>query len=85
MTKHLNHEAFDIVTNDAAYWIGFLFADGSVIKQQKGAPQVQLRLSEVDRGHLEKFRHFLDSTHAIGTSPPGNSADINQGPRLAIP
>jgi hypothetical protein len=72
MTKYLNHEAFDIVTNDAAYWIGFLFADGSVIKQQKGAPQVQLRLSEVDRVHLEKFRHFLDSTHAIGTSPPGN-------------
>jgi hypothetical protein len=72
MTKYLNHEAFDIVTNDAAYRIGFLFADGSVIKQQKGAPQVQLRLSEVDRGHLEKFRHFLDSTHAIGTSPPGN-------------
>jgi len=72
MTKYLNHEAFDIVTNDAAYWIGSLFADGSVIKQQKGAPQVQLRLSEVDRGHLEKFRHFLDSTHAIGTSPPGN-------------
>jgi hypothetical protein len=30
MTKPLNHEALDIVTNDAAYWIGFLFADGSV-------------------------------------------------------
>lgn len=72
MTKPLNHEAFDIVTNDAAYWIGFLFADGSVIKQQKGAPQVQLRLSEIDRGHLEKFRQFLASTHVITTSPPGN-------------
>jgi hypothetical protein len=72
MTKYLNHAAFDIVTNDAAYWIGFLFADGSVIQQQKGAPVVQLRLSEVDRGQLEKFRKFLDSTHAIGTSPPGN-------------
>jgi len=72
MIKYLNHEAFDIVTNDAAYWIGFLFADGSVIQQQKGAPQVQLRLSEIDRGHLEKFREFLDSTHAITTSPPGN-------------
>ena len=72
MTKYLNHQAFDIVTNDAAYWIGFLFADGSVIQQQRGAPQVQLRLSEIDRGHLEKFRQFLDSTHAITTSPPGN-------------
>jgi DNA invertase Pin-like site-specific DNA recombinase len=72
MTKHLNHEAFDIVNDDTAYWIGFLFADGSVIQQQKGAPLVQLRLSEIDRGQLENFRQFLDSTHAISTSPPGN-------------
>jgi hypothetical protein len=80
MTKYLNHEAFDIVTNDAAYWIGFLFADGSVIQQQKGAPQVQLRLSEVDRGHLEKFRQFLDSAHAITTSPPGNFGGYQSRP-----
>ena len=73
MTKYLNHEAFDIITNDAAYWIGFLFADGSVFQQQRGgAPFVQLRLSEIDRGQLEHFRQFLDSTHAITTSPPGN-------------
>jgi hypothetical protein len=80
MTKYLNHEAFDIVTNDAACWIGFLFADGSVIQQQKGAPQVQLRLSEIDRGHLEKFRQFLDSTHAITTSPPGNFGGYQSRP-----
>jgi hypothetical protein len=73
MTRRLvNHHAFDVITNDAAYWIGFLFADGSVIQQQKGAPVVQLRLSEVDRAHVENFRQFLGSTHAITTSPPGN-------------
>jgi transposase-like protein len=72
-TLHLlNHEMFDVITNDSAYWISFLFADGSVIRQKKGTPVVQLRLSEVDRGHLEKLRQFLGSTHAIGTSPPGN-------------
>jgi hypothetical protein len=68
----LNHEAFDIITDDAAYWIGFLFADGSVVRERKGAPMVQVRLSEVDRGHIVKLREFLGSTHAIGTSPPGN-------------
>jgi hypothetical protein len=68
----INHKAFDEITDDSAYWIGFLFADGSVIRQQKGAPVVQLRLSEVDRGQVEKFRNFLGSTHAISTSPPGN-------------
>jgi hypothetical protein len=52
----LNHEAFDIITDDAAYWIGFLFADGSVVRERKGAPMVQVRLSEVDRGQLVKLR-----------------------------
>jgi hypothetical protein len=52
----------------------------SRIQQQKGAPQVQLRLSEVDRGHLEKFRQFLDSAHAITTSPPGNFGGYQSRP-----
>src|SRR5208282_5274398 len=73
MTRHLvNHQAFDVVSDDAAYWIGFLFADGSVIQRQKGAPLVQLRLSEIDRSHVENFRQFIGSTHTISTSPPGN-------------
>jgi Mor family transcriptional regulator len=73
MIKRLvNHEAFDVFTDDATYWIGFLFADGSVIQPQKGVPRVQLRLSEIDRGHVEKFRQFLSSTHAVTASPPGN-------------
>jgi hypothetical protein len=68
----LDHEAFDTITNDAAYWIGFIFADGCVIRSRKGSPRVQVRLSEVDRGQLLKLRQFLCSTNAIGNSPPGN-------------
>jgi len=68
----INHSAFDTITDEAAYWIGFLFADGSVILPQRGSAIVQLRLSEVDRNQLVKFREFLGSTHAISTSPPGN-------------
>ena len=73
MIKRLvNHKALDVLTDDAIYWIGFLFADGSVIRPQKGGLRVQLRLSEIDRGHVEKFRQFLGSTHAVTLSPPGN-------------
>jgi hypothetical protein len=73
MIKRLvNHEAFDVVTNDVAYWIGFLFADGCVFHKENGGLTIQLRLSEVDRGHVEKFRQFLRSTHAITADPPGN-------------
>lgn len=86
MIKRLvNHGAFDVVTNDAAYWIGFLFADGSVIKQKRGGALIQLRLSEIDRGQVEAFRRFLGSTHAISTSPPGNFGGTGHGPRQAIP
>jgi hypothetical protein len=70
--KSINHRVFDIITDDAAYWIGFLFADGSVIRSQNRASRIQVRLSEVDRQQLVKLRDFLGSTHAIGTSPPGN-------------
>jgi len=68
----LDHEAFDAITNDAAYWIGFIFADGCVVHSRKGSPRVQVRLSEVDRGQLLKLRQFLCSTNVIGNSPPGN-------------
>ena len=68
----MNHKALGIITDDAAYWIGFLFADGSACRQRKGSPIVQLRLSEVDRSQIIKLREFLGSTHAVGTCPPGN-------------
>jgi len=70
--KGLDHEAFDAITNDAAYWIGFLFADGCVIRGRRGSTRVQVRLSEVDRDQLVKLRRFLSGTNVIGNSPPGN-------------
>ena len=85
MTKCLvNHMAFDVVTNDAAYWIGFLFADGSVIQQQKGAPVLQLRLSEIDRGQVENFRNSSDPRMQLLLVRQVTSVDIDQGPRFVL-
>lgn len=64
-SKELNHAAFDTLTPAACYWIGFLFADGTVVDNGDGAPQIALGLAEKDRGQIEKFRAFLGSTHAI--------------------
>ena len=67
----LRHDAFDELTPGAAYWIGFLFADGSVGRRgQSGI--VGLRVSERDRDHVVKLRSFLGSTHAISAGPAGN-------------
>ena len=40
----LRHDAFDELTPDAAYWIGFLFADGSVLRRGV-ATEVQVCLN----------------------------------------
>ena len=57
--------AFDIVTEESAYWIGFLMADGSICNHKSGSPEIVLTLSAKDKEHLEEFRSFLRSSHSI--------------------
>ncbi len=64
--KHsLREGAFDDLTADAAYWIGFLFADGTIHFREGLKPQIGVGLSKRDREHLVRLRDFLGSTHAI--------------------
>jgi hypothetical protein len=56
----LNDVAFAEVTQESAYWAGFLMADGGVVD---GA--VVLALAERDRSHVDAFRYFLGSTHPV--------------------
>jgi hypothetical protein len=58
----VNEGAFSrIGTEETAYWLGFLYADGSVW----GSRYVALWLKEKDAGHVERFRRFLGSGHPI--------------------
>lgn len=62
----VRHDALDELTPEAAYWCGFLFADGNVHRvSMTRQPTVGVGVAECDRGHLEKFRTFLGSTHKI--------------------
>jgi RIO-like serine/threonine protein kinase len=79
----LRHDAFDELTPDAAYWIGFLFADGSIIGRGKSA-RIQVRLSERDREHLVKLRRFLGSTHTISAAPAGNYGGYHSRPSVVF-
>lgn len=55
-----NIHKFDIVdTEEKAYWLGFLYADGAVIDYRN---RVELKLAEVDYDHLLKFKKFLEDT-----------------------
>ena len=77
----LRHGAFDELTPRAAYWIGFLFADGSVSYCGQSG-KVGLRVSERDQDHVVKLRTFLGSTHAISSEPAGNYGGYTSRPSV---
>src|SRR4029079_17692844 len=58
-------EALDVLTEESEYWIGFLFADGSINYTKIGSPILDVGLAEVDVGHLEKLRFRFRSQHKI--------------------
>lgn len=56
----VNEHAFDELTPEASYWIGFLMADGSIVGHR-----VSIDLQARDVEHLRKFRDFLSSNNQI--------------------
>ena len=57
----VNHDSFNsIKTEEQAYWLGFMYADGYV-----SSGYVGLSLAVRDSFHLEKFKSFLNSNHNI--------------------
>ncbi len=62
----VNHDAFAdaMINEEAAYWVGFIMADGNV-SVTPTLPQLRISLSAIDKEHLEKFKSFLKSEHKI--------------------
>ena len=57
--SHVNDYIFSKIDNEEkAYWLGFLYADGSVCKFKK-SQYVELSLKESDVEHLRKFAKFM--------------------------
>lgn len=67
-----DNTVFDTIdTEEKAYWLGFMYADGYV---QNNGNSVELSLKGSDVEHLEKFRVFLQNSNEvkIGTSKCGD-------------
>lgn len=54
-----NSSAFDVLTPESAYWIGFLYGDGSCTQRNR----IQLVLSQTDGDALISFRNFIQCIH----------------------
>jgi hypothetical protein len=62
---NVNHSYFETIdTEEKAYWLGFLYADGCVRKQKSGN-QLVLKLSIKDENHLNLFKNSVESEHKI--------------------
>lgn len=54
-----------IDTEEKAYWLGFLYADGNVRMHKGRSGILKLKLKQSDKDHIEKFNKCLDSNYSI--------------------
>lgn len=60
----LNECLFESIdTEEKAYWLGFLYADGYVSEKRD---VIELALAETDKRHLIKFNNFLETERPLG-------------------
>ena len=62
--SHVNDHIFDAIdTEEKAYWLGFLYADGNVYHHNESW-RIELTLQESDLSHLKKFASFISFKEA---------------------
>jgi hypothetical protein len=61
----LDEAAFDVVTPESAYWVGFLMAAGSITRAGTRSPAIAVTTADEDRTHLERFRAFVRAMDPI--------------------
>lgn len=71
-----------IDTEDKAYWLGFLYADGYVRMKYNRSGELKLKLSSKDKGHIKLFNESLESTYPIkdtdNKTKAGNISKVSQ-------
>lgn len=71
MSKYnYNKDYFQTIdTSEKAYWLGFLYADGCIVRFYKNeilkSMSLEITLSRQDKGHLEKLNRALESNVPI--------------------
>lgn len=61
----MDETIFDAITEESAYWVGYLMADGNIHTGKTGNPRISLTLAKEDRDQLIKFKRFLNCSNLI--------------------
>ncbi len=62
----VNDDYFSIIdTEEKAYWLGFIFADGYI--SNKNGKRVGITLKSSDRDHIIKFAKAISATYPVNT------------------
>ena len=70
--KEVDESIFETIdTEEKAYWLGFLYADGYVNERQ-----IELTLKAKDLEHIQKFQAFMHSKHKISYRKDTNAYRI---------
>ena len=63
--KHIDETAFNRITNESAYWIGYIFYGSYIGPRSEGQTPVEIHVGLKKQHHLEGLRDFLNSNHSI--------------------
>ena len=76
LTRHrkysLNEAAFEVITEESAYWIGFIMADGCIVRDKAAdCRRLRINLKSSDASHLQQLRKFLQYEGPVATRDNG--------------
>lgn len=64
-SKKVDQNFFEVIdTEEKAYWLGFIYADGCVSKTSN-QDKFEIKLKRTDLDHIEKLKKSLQSEHKI--------------------
>lgn len=80
-----NKTFFDVIdTEEKAYWLGFIAADGCVAGMDRGYPWLQIKLARKDRGHLDKLHAALGADRPVIDNEQMSAGKMREYSTLAV-